>query len=143
MLDIRTTMQAEKVTRLCSGTIRGGSLFGQPIRSGRISGYEIHVGKTDYLPQAEPFATLTLASWTDVSARTAGYSAPTCMESLTKTSFRHQFVIAARSFYKLASPSVLNPWNLQRQESLDRLAHQVSASLDMGRIFAWAGLEYQ
>ena len=57
--------------------------------------------------------------------------------------FRHQFVIAARSFYQLALPSVLNPWNLQRKESLDRLAHQVSASLDMDRIFAWAGLSYR
>ena len=56
--------------------------------------------------------------------------------------FRHQFVIAARGFYQLAGPSVLNPWKTQRQESLDRLAHQVSASLDMDRIFAWAGLSY-
>jgi len=54
LLDIRTTMQAEKVTRLCSGMIRGSVLFGQPIRDGRVSGYEIHVGQTDYLPQADP-----------------------------------------------------------------------------------------
>ena len=31
LLPISTTMQAQKVTRLCSGTIDGGSLFGQPL----------------------------------------------------------------------------------------------------------------
>jgi hypothetical protein len=52
-------------------------------------------------------------------------------------------VTAARSFFKLASPSALNPWNLQREESLDRLAREVSMSLDMHRIFAWVGLKYE
>ena len=142
LLGIRTTMQAEKVTRLCSGTIRGGVLFGQPIRSSRISGYEIHVGKTDYLPQAEPFDTLNsgeLDGCISVDGRILGTYVHGIFD---EDEFRHQFVIAARSYYQLALPSVLNPWNLQRKESLDRLAHQVSESLDMDRIFAWAGLSY-
>jgi adenosylcobyric acid synthase len=142
LLDIRTTMQAEKVTRLCSGMICGGVLFGQPIRGRRISGYEIHVGKTDYLPQADPFATLNsgqLDGGISVDGRILG----TYLHGIfDEDEFRHQFVIAARSFYQLALPSALNPWNLQRKESLDRLAQQVSASLDMDRIFAWAGLTY-
>ena len=143
LLGIRTTMQAEKVTRLCSGMIRGGVLFGQPIRSGRISGYEIHVGQTDYLPQAEPFATLNsgeLDGCISVDGRILGTYVHGIFD---EDEFRHQFVIAARSFYQLALPSVLNPWNLQRKESLDRLAHHVSESLDMDRIFAWAGLSYR
>jgi adenosylcobyric acid synthase len=56
--------------------------------------------------------------------------------------FRYHFLTAARSFYNLAPPSVFNPWKKQREESLDRLASQVSTSLDMHRIFAWVGLEY-
>ncbi len=143
LLPISTTMQAEKVTRLCTGTIHGGSLFGQPIQTDRISGYEIHVGKTDYLAQAEPFATVAsgeLDGCVSADRRILG----TYLHGIfDEDCFRHQFVTAARSFYNLASPSVFNPWNLQRQESLDRLALQVSASLDMRRIFAWVGLEYQ
>jgi adenosylcobyric acid synthase len=56
--------------------------------------------------------------------------------------FRHQFLTAARTFFQLAPPSVFNPWATQREESLDRLAHQVSTSLDTHRIFDWVGLKY-
>jgi len=143
LLPIRTTMQAEKVTRLCSGAIRGGSLFGQPLPEDCISGYEIHVGKTEYLARAEPFATLAsgeLDGCISADRRILG----TYLHGIfDEDCFRHQFLTAARSFYKLASASLLNPWNLQRQESLNRLAFQVSASLDMNRIFAWVGLKYQ
>ena len=107
LLPISTTMQAEKVTRLCTGTIHGGSLFGQPIQTDRISGYEIHVGKTDYLAQAEPFATLAsgeLDGCVSADRRILG----TYLHGIfDEDCFRHQFVTAARSFYKLASPSVL------------------------------------
>ena len=49
LLPISTTMQAQKVTRICSGSINGGSLFGQPLPQDQIAGYEIHIGKTLYL----------------------------------------------------------------------------------------------
>jgi adenosylcobyric acid synthase len=143
LLGIRTTMEAEKVTRLCSGMIHGDVLFGQPIRSGRISGYEIHVGRTEYLPPAEAFASLDsgeLDGCIGVDGRILG----TYLHGIfDEDEFRHQLVIAARSFYQLALPSVLTPWNLQRKESLDRLAQEVSKTLDMDRIFAWAGLSYR
>jgi hypothetical protein len=42
----------------------------------------------------------------------------------------------------LTAPSALNRWALQRKTSLDRLARQVSASLDMHRLFSWMGLSY-
>jgi adenosylcobyric acid synthase len=57
--------------------------------------------------------------------------------------FRHQFLQAASSYHHLSPPTVLNPWRAQREESLTRLANQVSTSLDMPQIFSWAGLEYQ
>jgi adenosylcobyric acid synthase len=143
LLPISTTMKAEKVTRLCTGTIHGGSLFGQPIQTDRISGYEIHVGKTDYLAQAEPFATLASGESDGCVSADRRILGTYLHGIFDEDCFRHQFVTAARSFYNLAPPSVFNPWNLQRQESLDRLALQVSASLDMRRIFAWVGLDYQ
>jgi adenosylcobyric acid synthase len=143
LLPINTTMEADKVTRLCSGTVRGDSLFGQPLRQGEVAGYEIHVGKTMYLDLAEPFAILGSGEW-DGCVSADGRVLGTYLHGIfDHDCFRHQFLTAARSFCRLGSPLALNPWSVQRGESLDRLARTVSASLDMARIFAWVGLKYE
>jgi len=143
LLPISTTMQAQKVTRLCSGSIHGGTLFGQPLPEGRIAGYEIHVGKTQYLDHAEPFATLSSGELDGCISADRQILGSYLHGIFDEDGFRHAFVTAARSFRKLAPPSVLNPWKAQREESLDRLACQVSRSLDMQRIFSWVGVKYQ
>ncbi len=142
LLPIRTEMQADKVTRLCSGVIHGHSLFGQPVEDNLVAGYEIHIGKTLYQDHAEPFATLTDGE-PDGCISTDRLVLGTYLHGIfDRDGFRYHFLTAARSFYKLAPPSAFNPWTKQREESLDRLASQVSGSLDMPRIFAWAGLKY-
>ncbi len=143
LLPINTTMQTAKVTRLSSGTIQHTSLFQQQLRQRQVAGYEIHVGKTLYLDQSEPFATLEngeLDGCISLDRRVLGTYLHGIFDDDT---FRHEFLHAARSFHRLASPSVLNPWRAQREESLNRLAGQVSTSLDMRQIFPWAGLEYE
>jgi adenosylcobyric acid synthase len=143
LLPISTTMQAIKVTRLSSGTIQRASLFNQQLRQRQVAGYEIHVGKTLYLDQAEPFATLEngeLDGCISADRRVLG----TYLHGIfDDDSFRHQFLQAARSFHLLSSPLSLNPWQTQRENSLDRLAHQVSTSLDLRQIFSWADLEHR
>jgi adenosylcobyric acid synthase len=135
-------MLTEKVTRLSAGTIQHASLFQQKLRQCHIAGYEIHVGKTSYLDQAEPFATLEngeLDGCISTDRRVLG----TYLHGIFDDDcFRHEFLHAARSFHCLASPPVLNPWRAQREESLNRLAVQTSTSLDMRRIFSWVGLQY-
>jgi adenosylcobyric acid synthase len=142
LLPIRTFMQAEKVTRLCSGRIHGGSLFGQPLAEDRIAGYEIHVGKTVYLPQAEPFATLASGELDGCVSADRHILGSYVHGIFDEDCFRHQFVSIARRFHKLSPPSLLTPWRAQREESLDRLAQAVSTSLDLQRIFSWVGLPY-
>jgi adenosylcobyric acid synthase len=140
LLPIRTEMQAEKVTRLCSGVIH--SLFGQPLQEDLVRGYEIHIGKTLYQDNAEPFAILTNAEQ-DGCVSTDRRVLGTYLHGIfDHDGFRHQFLTAARTFFQLVPPSAFNPWTMQREESLDRLAHQVSTSLDMHRIFDWVGLKY-
>jgi adenosylcobyric acid synthase len=142
LLPIRTEMQADKVTRLCSGVLHSHSLFGQPLREDRVAGYEIHIGKTLYQDHAEPFATLT-GGEPDGCISTDRRVLGTYMHGIfDHDGFRHQFLTAARDFYQLAPPVAFNPWTRQREESLDRLARQVSTSLDMHRIFDWVGLKY-
>jgi adenosylcobyric acid synthase len=143
LLPIRTTMQADKVTRLCSGSIVAGSLFGHPLHTGHIYGYEIHVGKTKYLEGAEPFATLASGEHDGCISADCRVLGTYLHGIFDEDCFRHQFITAARSFHHLSSPQALNARKAQREESLDRLAHQVSTALDMRRIFAWVGLTYE
>jgi adenosylcobyric acid synthase len=143
LLPINTTMQADKVTRICTGTIEGGSLFGQPLAYPHIAGYEIHVGKTSYLDRAEPFATLSSGEQDGCISADRQILGTYLHGIFDEDGFRHAFVTATRSFCKLSSPSVLNPWKAQREESLDRLARQVSQSLDMQRMFDWVGMKYR
>src|ERR1700722_978170 len=142
LLPIRTTMQERKTTRLVDGTVAGNSLFGQPLAENRIAGYEIHVGQTSYLDEAETFATLDSGE-PDGCISTDRRALGTYLHGIfDEDSFRHQFVTTARAFHQLTAPSSFNRWGLQRKASLDRLARQVSASLDMHRLFSWAGLSY-
>jgi adenosylcobyric acid synthase len=142
LLPIRTTMQERKITRLIRGAVEGNSLFGQPLAENRIAGYEIHVGQTSYLERAEPFATLDSGE-PDGCISADRRALGTYLHGIfDEDSFRHQFVTTARAFHHLTAPHSLNSWGAQRQASLDRLARQVSASLDLHRVFSWVGLSY-
>ena len=124
-------------------SIVGDSLFGQSLPDGRIAGYEIHIGKTLYLDHAEPFATLSSGELDGCVSADRKILGSYLHGIFDEDSFRHAFVTAARSFCKLTPPSALNPWKAQREESLDRLATQVSQSLDMQQIFSWVGMKYR
>jgi len=146
LLAIHTTMQPQKTTRISSGRLATTSLFGQPIAALRIHGYEIHIGETRYLDGAKPFAELegeSSQSLRDGCVTTNGRVFGSYLHGLfDDDSFRDAFISAARAFYALASSTQLNDWRQQREESLDRLADTVRASLDMPQLFAWVGLPY-
>lgn len=143
LLPITTSMDSQKVTCLRTGSVRDRALFGHTLQDGRVAGYEIHVGRTSYLDSAEPFATL------DNGEPDGCVSADRCVFGtylhgiFDEDGFRHQFLSIARSHCGLVAPASLAPWKAQREESLDRLAREVSAALDMRSIFAWVGLRYE
>jgi adenosylcobyric acid synthase len=147
LLAIRTTMRPQKITRISSGHLVLPTLFGQPISSQRISGYEIHVGDTSYIDDAQPFARLTAESGETsffdgciaLNNRTFG----TYLHGLfDHDNFRHNFLLSARVFYGLNAAAHLNNWKQQREASLNRLTDAVRAALDMPKIFGWVGLTY-
>lgn len=149
LLPIRTIMQADKVTRNAEGELIAKILFEQPITTGRISGYEIHIGQTIYQTGAMRFAALSSDS------ESIGASNDGCISTDSRVfgtylhgifdddGFRHQFVCAARAFHKLAAPNELSLWRQLREESINRLAREVEKALDMETIFGWAGLAYK
>jgi adenosylcobyric acid synthase len=147
LLAIHTTMQPQKITRISSGRLVTQSLFGQAIPALPVNGYEIHVGDTRYLEGAVPFA--SLATDTGPSTFDDGCIAAnnrifgTYLHGLfDDDTFRHAFLMAARSFYGLAAPGPLNNWKRQREAELDRLTNAVREALDMDKLFSLAGLSY-
>jgi len=149
LLPIRTIMQAEKVTRNVAGNMVASTLFGQPVEDRRVSGYEIHIGRTIYQEGAAYFAVLSS------SLQSSADQNDGCMNSNSRIfgtylhglfdddNFRHEFLRAARAFHKLTAPADLHPWKQLREESLNRLAREVEKVLDMKTIFGWVGLAYK
>jgi adenosylcobyric acid synthase len=147
LLPIRTIMRADKVTRSTSGVLFSNTLFGQTIATTRVAGYEIHVGETLYQAQARPFALLS-------SADGAKPQRDGCVSDDTRVmgsylhglfdddAFRHAFLLAARTFLKLSVDVPLMGWKALREESLNWLAAEVSAALDLRTLFSWVGQAY-
>jgi adenosylcobyric acid synthase len=152
LLPICTTMQADKVTRNAAGRLAASVLFGQPVEDTFVSGYEIHIGQTIYRAGAKPFAELPFTEGNDHSSAA---SVDGCISTDTRVfgtylhgifdedRFRHQFIHMARAFHRLSAPDKLHHWKQLREDSLNRLALEVSKALDMKTIFGWAGLSYK
>ena len=150
LLPIHTTMQPRKTTSMATGQLVAHSLFGQPVPQVHLKGYEIHIGETLYLKNAEPFAQLVRQPDSKQSPHLDGCMTPdtrifgTYLHGLfDEDDFRHAFIAAARNFYHLAPAVVLEQWKQKRESSLNRLAETVRQSLDMSRIFSWNGLVYR
>ena len=100
LLPVRTIMERDKVTVPARGMARRCTLFGQKIDQHEFCGYEIHLGTTEYLDGAEPFA--SIARQGD-AARTVpdgcvsaegAYSAAICTDSSTMTPSVTSFCVA-------------------------------------------------
>jgi adenosylcobyric acid synthase len=150
LLPVRTTMQPRKVTNMASGRMLAPLLFGRPVPEIRLSGYEIHIGETRCSAYAQPFAEVTRPSdaqqqWhSDGCISADGRIFGTYLHGLfDEDGFRHAFLAAARAFHRLVPVDSFNNWKEKRENSLNRLANAVCQSLDMSRIFSWAGLTYQ
>jgi adenosylcobyric acid synthase len=149
LLPIRTIMKSDKVTRNTTGKMASKILFGQLVEDVAVSGYEIHIGETLYSDDASPFATLSADSLSsdvreDGCLNTDARILGTYLHGLfDDDGFRHQFLRAARAFRQLAAPRELVLWKQGREESMDRLAHEVENALDMKTIFSWVGLPYE
>lgn len=150
LLPFETTMRSTKVTIAAAGQLISGSLFCRPVGNITLRGYEIHVGETSYLGEAQPFSQIVRKSVEQKELVTDGCVSPdsrifgTYLHGLFDgDDFRHAFIKAARAFYHLTPATQLNDCGLKKQQSLDRLADTVIESLDMPKIFEWVGLRFQ
>jgi adenosylcobyric acid synthase len=148
LLPISTIMKTKKVTRNATGKMIVSVLFEQQVEEVYLSGYEIHIGETIYHGNANRFAKLEPSNESSYTTEDGCISANTRVFGtyvhglFDADNFRHQFIRAAHAFHKLPAPVELNFWKQLREDSLNRLALEVSSALDMEKIFGWAGLIY-
>jgi adenosylcobyric acid synthase len=146
LLDLSTTMQPAKLTRLSAGVTVNDHLFGQPMGPIPVRGYEIHIGETT--SQVRPFANVTRTGdsrpTADGCVSVDGRIVGTYLHGIfDDDSFRHAFLRAARAFHALSPATTLTPWGGPRQASINRLADTVEQAWDMPLVFSWAGVDYR
>jgi adenosylcobyric acid synthase len=105
-----------------------------------IRGYEIHLGETEYLPEARPFASVIRRGSNDLvidgaTANEGGIFGTYLHGLFDDDGFRHSFLQAARARCGLAPASALLPINGKREQRIDRLAAEVRHALNMDLIY--------
>lgn len=163
LLPMRTIMACDKVTVPARGTLVNGSLFGQAIAgetkdSYKVHGYEIHLGTTEYMDGASPFASITRSSIGRQSDARQCDTPQTlfdgCISEDQRTfgtylhglfdhdGFRHAFLRASRAALQMRAPAELVSWSEQRRKKLDLLADAFGGALDLNAIFGMVGLPF-
>jgi adenosylcobyric acid synthase len=141
LLPIRTVMHARKTTELARGRVASSSLFAGALTDTFVGGYEIHVGRTEYLEGSQPFA--HLHSGRDGCVAASGRVFGTYLHGIfDEDAFRHALVACARASAGLAGAEPGSDWKQSRERALDDWATHVEDALDMPRIFALAGFAY-
>ena len=138
-LPINTRLRTEKMTRCAIGRL-SSSLLGTMPQGTSIRGYEIHVGETEYLPGAKPFADIVRMgnhhAVVDGAVAEDGVVFGTYLHGLFDDDrFRHAFIQAARARRGLAKASRLLQAHAEREQRIDRLAAEVRRALDMDLLY--------
>jgi adenosylcobyric acid synthase len=142
LLRLRTVLRREKVTVRARAVLHRDELFGQPVVTEPLDGYEIHLGTTVYDPQTRPLFRLArdgaAGEVDDGAAGPDGRVVGTYLHGLFDSdAFRHAAVRASRAALALDPPRGLMPFTAERERRFDRLADHVRRALDVERIESW------
>jgi adenosylcobyric acid synthase len=142
LLGLRTRLGRDKVTVRARATLERALLFGEPATTAEASGYEIHLGVTEYEPGTRPLFRLqregTEGPVADGAQDASGRVVGTYLHGLFDADpFRHAALRALRAAAGLAPPRQVAPHTAERERRFDRLADHVRAAIDMARIKEW------
>lgn len=146
LLPISTTLEAEKITRPANAELLSDEIFGQVMACGTATGYEIHLGATEYKSEAEPLFELTRKG--DAHSILDGVASEdrriigTYLHGLfDDDNFRHAFVGAARAACHLNPAAAYANVKAEREARFDRLAKHVRESIDLNEILGWLKMQ--
>lgn len=142
LLGLRTALGPEKVTVRARAVLRQGELFGRPVSTEPLEGYEIHLGTTAYDRDTRPLFRLAregaAGEVDDGATSPGGRVVGTYLHGLFDSdAFRHAVVRALRAAAALDPPRALVPFTAERGRRFDRLADHFRRALDVERIEEW------
>ena len=142
LLPVRTVFEEDKITRQVQGQISASEGIFSTLEGMAISGYEVHMGRTEYLNEADCSCFAHLASSGSVSAPdiqdgcVCGHTAGTYVHGLfEEDGFREGFLSALceEKGFTYETPSPLGR-QAYRQAQYDALADAALKHLDMAKI---------
>lgn len=142
LLPISTKLASEKVTQRAEAQLFTSELFGQDMVCNRTSGYEIHLGVTEYQERAKPLLHIrregqqeaVIDGATSADGRVIG----TYIHGLfDDDDFRHAFIRAARAACHLAPAHGFANVRAEREGRFDRLAAHVRRAINLNVLRAW------
>jgi adenosylcobyric acid synthase len=140
LLPVRTTMTIEKTTIPAHGTLKEAALFGIGFCERHLHGYEIHIGESEYLPDAIPFAEVRRLNreeqlMPDGCISQDGRVFGTYLHGIfDRDEFRHALLEAAHAALCLPLPSEFAAWRQHRERQLDQVADVFGCALDLDAI---------
>jgi adenosylcobyric acid synthase len=145
LLPISTTLASEKVTQRAEAELLAPELFGEAMLCNRASGYEIHLGGTEYQTGAKPLLQVTRGDQRqaviDGATSSDGRVIGTYLHGLfDDDEFRHSFLRASRAACHLAPPDSFAHVKGERESRFDRLAAHVRDAIDLNAILGWLKL---
>lgn len=142
LLPISTKLASEKITRRADARLLTSRLFGQDMVCDSTSGYEIHLGVTEYKERARPLLHIrregqqgvVIDGATSADGRVIG----TYLHGLfDNDDFRHAFIKAARAACHLAPPHDFAYVRAEREGRFDRLAAHVRRAINLNALRGW------
>lgn len=145
LLRVRTVLSRDKVTVPARAQLKEPRLFGHVVTCDKATGYEIHLGVSEYEGETRPLFSLVREGQQgearDGAVSEDGRTVGTYLHGLFDSDpFRHAFIQAARAASHLAPPRELARWGAEREARFDRLAAHVRGALDLEVVFRWLNL---
>ncbi len=138
LLNIVTTIEEEKRTVRTSGKVQG-NFMGMELADMEVEGYEIHMGTSEALDQAKPFAILEDGTVDGVIAEDGTVMGTYLHGIFDNDGLREKIIEALRLKKNLeAGPSAFD-FKAFKEEQYDLLSETVEANLDMKKIMEIIG----
>lgn len=145
LLPVNTTLMRDKITRQADAQLMVPEIFGQDMICNTATGYEIHVGETEYQSEAKPLFQIRRdgehQAVMDGASSSDGRVIGTYLHGMfDDDSFRHAFLRAARAASQLVPPQAYANVKAERESRFDRLATHVRQAIDLDAILGWLNL---
>ncbi|MEN6564706.1 MAG: cobyric acid synthase [Veillonellales bacterium] len=147
LLDIITTFVAKKLTHQVRVDCQNHAFLGMQFSAADMQGYEIHMGRTDFIHPVQAAFQITCRSGRPVNSldgviRPDGLVMGTYIHGIFDNDrYRRTLIDALRSRKGLKPLATLNNTQARKQNSYNRLAETVRRSLDMKLLYQIIGIE--